>query len=152
MLIWNSPIFNMTEFRLITVNLDTGNQMSIPEVLITKVDDAESKTKEQLLSCIPLFALSIIIPVLAYNSLFLPINEKPEIWFQRSGSFTVLFSVWAEYNLMKVNDLMAFSTSGYGGTVEYQNKYKELYFLSQYLAIATAITGTFIWGYGDLCW
>lgn len=126
--------------------------MNIPDVLVVKVNNAESKTKEQLLSCIPLFVLSIIIPVLAYNSLLLPLNEKPEIWFQRSGSFTVLFSVWAEYNLMKVNNLMVLSASGLGGTVEHRNKYEKIYSFSKYFAIVIAVTGTFIWGYGDLIW
>lgn len=109
----------------------------------------ESKIRSNLLSCIPLFLIAMAIPCFAYNELLLPLGEDPKIWFQRSGSFTVLFSVWAEYNLMKISGDIELPGSSYSQQSDVAEKYGTVFSVAQYCAIALAISGTFIWGYGD---
>ena len=88
--------------------------------------------------------LQLFIPTLN------PTSEAHHLWFQRSGSFVVLASIWAEFVVVRLD--------GYFDT--YNEKYMLLepmrpssYMMHNYLsksAIVLAIYGTFIWGYGDL--
>lgn len=114
-----------------------------------KKKNADLQVKSQLIKTIPIFLISIIAPILAWNSFLIPQGEDAGIWFQRSGSIIVLFSVWAEYSLMKVNHLLVVTESGFGSLIHYENKHVAIHRVAQYLAVLIAITGTFIWGYGD---
>jgi len=115
-----------------------------------KKKNADYEVKKEIITTIPLVIISLIVPILAWCSFFMPQDEDPSTWFQRSGSIAVLFSVWAEYNLMKVNHLLVVTESGYGALVHYENKHAAIHRVSQYFAVLIAITGTFIWGYGGL--
>ena len=111
--------------------------------------EAEEKIRKQFFSCIPLFILAILLPVAAWYSFLLPQGESPEDWFQRSGSLTVLFAVWMEYNLMKVNEDVNPSGSVFSQQDELSEKYKGMFKIAQYVVAVLAISGTIIWGYGD---
>jgi len=129
--------------------METENKAS--NIIQEQTLNAEYRTKKQLLFCIPLFILAITIPIAAYFGFAKPEPDSTDVWFQRSGSLTVLLSVWAEYNLMKVNNLLQISYSTWGGAnIQIETKYKNLHMKANYIAIVLAITGTFIWGYGDL--
>ncbi len=114
-----------------------------------KMFEAEEQIKRQLLYCIPLFILAIGIPFFAYYSLFIPVGEQADTWFQRSGSLTVLFAVWMEYNLMKINEDVNPSGRVVTQQVDLSNKYKDIYKITQFIVVSTAISGTVIWGYGN---
>ena len=103
----------------------------------------------ELLQCIPLYLLAIAVAIAAYNSIFIPCEEKPEIWFQRSGSIVVLFAVWIEYKLIKINGDVNPSGSSYSQQQKLNTKYGTAYKIASYLVAVLAISGTFIWGYGD---
>ncbi|WP_020412057.1 hypothetical protein [Microbulbifer variabilis] len=112
--------------------------------------DAESEIKKQLIYCIPLLFLAGSLPIMAWYSFLIPNDEPSDIWFQRSGSLMVLFAVWAEYNLMKVNEHINLSGSSYSQQSVLAERYKTIYNIAQYSAAVLAILGTFIWGYGDV--
>ena len=50
--------------------------------------------------------LSILIPVCALG-FPAPPEELHDIWFQRSGALVVLCAVAAEYNLIKINNVLS---------------------------------------------
>ena len=112
----------------------------------------DRETFIELLSTVPLLFLAFLAPVLAYNSMFIFGNDKPEIWFQRSGSITVFFAVWAEYGLSKINGHVNPTGVIVSQQVELSEKYKTPYYIAKYLGVIMALIGTLIWGYGDLIW
>lgn len=68
-----------------------------------KLTDPDKRIRNEIITIIPLFLLSIIIPVGAWYGL-LQHDEKIEIWFQRSGSISVLFAVWVEFKLFTISN------------------------------------------------
>ena len=62
----------------------------------------------------------------------------------------VMFAVWMEYNLSKVNEHINLSGIVVSQQTQLSEKYKTTYRISQYLGVVLAISGTVIWGYGDL--
>ncbi len=79
------------------------------------------------------------------------INEP--LWFSRSGSMIVLFSIMAEYSNYNVqqfiNSAATRGAGAIGGGVGPLSQPKIRKNLSRLTHITAAI-GTFIWGYGDL--
>ncbi|WP_445510115.1 hypothetical protein [Salinicola sp. V024] len=110
----------------------------------------ERQVVKALWSCVPLIILGGLIPVVAYFSFFRPESEAADIWFQRSGSISVIFGVWTEYSLSKVNEHINLSGIVVSDQTELSERFKLRYRIAQYLGAALAIIGTVIWGYGDL--
>ncbi|MPS37814.1 hypothetical protein D8S93_03940 [Vibrio sp. VGrn 2] len=114
------------------------------------MERAGKEIERKLLYCIPLLILAVITPILAWYSFIIPDKEAPAMWFQRSGSLTVLFAVWMEYNLMKVNEHVFPSGHIFSQQEALAKKYQPIFKVAQYIAVLLAIVGTVIWGYGDL--
>ena len=114
------------------------------------MEQEEREVVKALLSCVPLIILGVLAPVVAYFSCLRPEGEAADVWFQRSGSISVLFGVWAEYNLSKVNEHINLSGIVVSDQTELSERYKLRYRIAQYLGVVLAIVGTIIWGYGDL--
>ena len=118
-------------------------------IIETRIIEDERRVRKELLQCVPLIIIAILIPCAA-----LFIDLKPEIettgsWFQRSGSLIVIIAVWIEFKLLSING----DVNPTGITDPIQSlimKFSPWYKLSSYLAAVLAITGTLIWGYGDL--
>jgi len=119
------------------------------EIVRQEMELAEADIKKQLKSCVPLLLLALTVPIAAYNEMLLPNGEPSDIWFQRSGSIMVLFAVWMEYNLMKVNDHINPSGITISEQTALSKKYKSVFGATQYLVALFAISGTVVWGYGD---
>ena len=115
----------------------------------------ESKINKELFTSLPLLLLSLAIPISAWHGVF-QYDEDVAIWFQRSGSLMVLFAVWVEFKLFTINDLTnPISENG----VTYQDqahsdvlntKYSKILKSIKIIVAMLAITGTVIWGYGDI--
>lgn len=110
----------------------------------------DEKVIKALTIYILLIALAVIAPIAAYFKFLIPAAENPEVWFQRSGSISVLFAVWAEYELSKIGNLINLSGIASKDQVDLKNKYSIVSNLAKYLGVLVAIFGTLIWGYGDL--
>lgn len=61
--------------------------------LESDMEQEEKEVVKALLSYVPLVILGVLVPVAAYCSILRPEGEAPSIWFQRSGSISVLFGV-----------------------------------------------------------
>ncbi|MBY6213267.1 hypothetical protein KUV95_17095 [Microbulbifer agarilyticus] len=115
----------------------------------------KKKIRSELITAIPLLILAILVPIAAWHGILQYGNDLP-LWFQRSGSITVLFAVWVEFKLFSLSGLtnpispngQTFSdlknrdvlTSKYGKRISHL----------KYVAAILAISGTAIWGYGDI--
>ncbi|HHF2982673.1 TPA: hypothetical protein ACPJ0L_003636 [Vibrio alginolyticus] len=117
--------------------------------------EIKKKIKRELLTSVPILLLSFIFPILAWFGVF-QLEDNSAIWFQRSGSVTVLFAVWVEFKLFKLAGLTN-PISENGKTYDDMRKSDYLQThnskkiqIIKYLAAVLAISGTAIWGYGDL--
>ncbi|MCQ4232382.1 hypothetical protein NAV31_01615 [Pseudomonas stutzeri] len=74
-------------------------------------------------------------------------------WLGRSGAIMVLFSIMAEYKLLTLRFLHLRESDshkgGYGGGATGDTEPDQCQLLVEKIAHASAIVGTFIWGYGD---
>ncbi|HIF5585035.1 TPA: hypothetical protein ACX3CS_004521 [Vibrio parahaemolyticus] len=112
--------------------------------------DAERDIVKALLYSIPLMIIAIVVPIGAYYQVLLPVGESVGSWFQRSGAITLIFALWVEFNLIKVNEHINLSGITISDQAELSEKYKLVYRTFQYLGIFLAIAGTVICSYGDL--
>ncbi|HIF9529889.1 hypothetical protein C5F64_16125 [Photobacterium damselae subsp. damselae] len=117
--------------------------------------EIKKKVKRELLTSVPILLLAFIFPILAWFGIF-QLEDNSAIWFQRSGSITVLFAVWVEFKLFKLAGLTN-PISENGKTYDDMRKsdYLQTHNLKKiqiikYLSAVLAISGTVIWGYGDL--
>lgn len=122
----------------------------VQEVVENTMSNDEREIIGALFSVLPLFVLSIVAPVLAYYSLFMPDGELASVWFQRSGSITVMFAVWSEYNLSKANEHVNLSGIITNEQSRLSEKYSFKFKAMQFFGVLLGIVGTVIWGYGDL--
>lgn len=117
--------------------------------------ELKRKINIELLTTLPLLFLSIAIPIAAWHGVY-QYDEDVTIWFQRSGSLMVFFSVWLEYKLFKISNLTN-PISKDGLTFEdlahrdaLNNHYGVRLKSYKYVSAVLAIIGTVIWGYGDI--
>lgn len=110
----------------------------------------DQKVKRHLLLCLPLIFLAIAVPALAAHGVFKVDEESLQSWFQRSGSLCVLFAVLTEYTLFQVHGLL-YPTGLITEDGDILKKKYGIYFRSlTKTSHLTVLTGTFIWGFGDL--
>ena len=117
--------------------------------------DIEGNISKELFIISLLLVFSAVIPICAWYG-FLQQDKDVSTWFQRSGSLTVLFAVWAEYKIFKVHTLtMPMSEGGEtyqdaAHTGALKTKYGKKLNAISFVSVALVITGTVIWGYGNL--
>jgi len=90
-------------------------------------------------------------------------SENNAIWFQRSGSLIVVFSVYAEFLYLRFRKLVTEQPIDYGNgliitrmesfkrknlPLEYSDP--TFWILHEPLIVFSSLIGTIIWGYGDL--
>jgi hypothetical protein len=76
--------------------------------------------------------------------------DKPEIWFQRSGSIMTAILFISDYNVYKLSADIVRMDMIPNSAIKVKDKYKPFIKPLQYLAVSLTIFSTFIWGYGDL--
>ena len=115
----------------------------------------ESSISKELFVISILLFISAVIPICAWYG-FLQQDKDVSIWFQRSGSLTVLFAVWAEYKIFKVHTLTVPMSEG-GETYQdaahtgvLKTMYGKKLNVINFVSVSLVIIGTIIWGYGDL--
>jgi hypothetical protein len=108
----------------------------------------DRKLKAELLFILILMICAIAVGLAAYGGWLRPKHDLPEVWFQRSGAITSMFSIFAQF---RINDFLERIR---GGTfAESWRIYKK--FIKYQTAISWTVTiigllGAFVWGYGDL--
>ena len=114
------------------------------------------KIKHEIWSVPMLLIFSILAPILAWGNVLNFCGEPTSSWFQRSGALMVLFAVWAEFNIFRVGYLSnpisddTKSWWDYVITEELNFKFSGIVSYIKYATALVAISGTFIWGYGDI--
>ena len=120
-----------------------------------KLGEQKREINFELLITLPLLLLSIIIPIAAWHGVF-QYDEDVTLWFQRSGSLMVLFSVWAEYNLFKIDKLTkptneeGVSFEDFAHRAALDTDYGTIIKFYKLITAILAVIGTVIWGYGDI--
>ncbi|MCU7928332.1 MAG: hypothetical protein KZQ97_18100 [Candidatus Thiodiazotropha sp. (ex Dulcina madagascariensis)] len=127
--------------------------MAKPDPII--LASIEGSINKELFVISFLLVISAVIPICAWYGFFQQ-DKDVSIWFQRSGSLTVLFAVWAEYKIFKVHTLTMPMSDG-GETYQdaahtgvLKTKYGNKLSVINFVSVTLVIIGTIIWGYGDL--
>ena len=97
-----------------------------------------------------LILVAIAVPALALLSDFRPSTELVSTWFQRSGSIVVLLAVLIEFNIFKAKSELDFKGLIDNEIPDLHKKFDKKVCLYSCLGVIIAITGTVIWGYGDI--
>ena len=103
-----------------------------------------------LIQSIPLLLIATLTPFLATAEALRPEAEDAALWFQRSGSLTVLFAVLSEFRLQTVDGHINPRGIWDSFQEKMKQKYSRKHFLLSAVSVLVAIIGTIIWGYGDL--
>lgn len=113
-------------------------------------EDEEKTIKTAFGISFALIVMAILSPIVALN--LYPGSEVDsfDIWFQRSGSLVVLFALWSEYTISRVDSHVNLNGIVTSDMSELSAKYKTIFFIIKFFGIILAISGTAIWGYGDL--
>lgn len=97
-----------------------------------------------------LFIISVAIPlfILVFN--WIPPDENPKVWFQRSGSVMVIFSLLSEFTLLPLYNTLFPGENTVTVNIGKVEIWRSVYSVVSALTLVTAVLGTAIWGYGDL--
>lgn len=105
----------------------------------------EQAYKKKLTFIYAFLILSILIISVSFGGLFKPDGEATAIWFQRSGSIAVVLALFAEVGVV------SFSMKQYSLVEEMVvAKYSKWVEWADDLSKGIIMTGTIVWGYGDL--
>jgi hypothetical protein len=105
--------------------------------------------RDFIVSVILIFA-ALLFPVLAYVGLYKPDSETVSLWFQRSGSITVILSLIAEYVISRLHGIIRPAGFSSDETEAIRKKLERPLLTLRYVGGAMAVLGTIIWSYGDL--
>ena len=97
-----------------------------------------------------LIIVALVIPFQASMGFMKPDIETINIWFQRSGSITVLLSLVAEYVISRLHGIIRPAGFTSKETENIRKKLENPLMVLRYIGGGTAVLGTIIWGYGDL--
>lgn len=134
--------------------LDYDRRCAIPEV------DFESSYQKLLRKVWLVGSMTMFSFFLGLNNFT---SEDNAIWFQRSGSLIVAFSVLSEYSYMRLRWMVTEQLINYGdlGIMTRLERFKRKNLPLEYsdptfriliepLIIFSGLSGTVIWGYGDI--
>ncbi len=92
---------------------------------------------------------SFAMPILAL-SLPRPDEQPLDLWFQRSGSVTTVFALIAEMVIVRAKLSITPAGFGWPGLNEQRRFFIPLLGKIEWPMLVLTITGTLIWGYGDI--
>ncbi|EPF9727977.1 hypothetical protein ACSWLQ_002265 [Vibrio fluvialis] len=120
-----------------------------------ELETLRKSAKMELWTSVPVMFLALAIPTLFWFG-FLKGAVDASSWFQRSGSFMILFAVWAEFKLFKLGNNMnprsehGQSWDDIGNSDALHKEFGGYVATFKTIAAILAIFGTLICGYGDL--
>lgn len=108
----------------------------------------DGKLKADLLFIGFLMICAIGVPLAAYCGLLRPNSDLPELWFQRSGAISSVFSVFAQF---RINNFLEKIRGGtFAESWSLHTKFIKHQTVISWMVTVVGLLGTFVWGYGDL--
>lgn len=77
-------------------------------------------------------------------------SDKPEMWFQRSGSMVTALLLVSDYYVYKLANDVGEMDMIPQHAVKTKDAYRPFVKILPYMAIFLTVLGTFVWGYGDI--
>jgi hypothetical protein len=77
-----------------------------------------------------------------------PKCDLPELWFQRSGAITSIFSIFAQFRINNFLEKIRGGTFSESWNLYY--KFIKSQTVISWVVTVIGLLGAFIWGYGDL--
>ncbi len=92
-----------------------------------------------------LACVSCLIPLIPHIK---PLCEAQALWFQRSGSMMTVFAIIAQTNASTLPDMIRGGV--FAESYAFYHKYKNVVGVVTVLSALLVVTGTLVWGYGDI--
>ncbi len=108
----------------------------------------EAKLKIELFIISALCISAVLVIYVGCSAFLMPATENTAIWFQRSGSITTAIAVFAQLKTSGFLEKIRGST--FAESWVYYNKYSIWQSVLNFISVVIVISGTIIWGYGDL--
>ena len=96
------------------------------------------------------FILSFIILIAGWNGWANYFNDKPETWFQRSGSLMTMVLLFTDLYVYKLHSDVGKRNTIPQFAMRTKDAYRPYIKTFPYIAVFMTIMATFIWGYGDI--
>jgi len=112
-----------------------------------KVLSARKKVKVTLWLCLILLLITPLIPILAFNGVFMPQKELLPIWFQRSGSIVTILAVIIDAKLFTIASLILESGMQTSFDDAIRKGFRIPVFIVSSIALVTTVYGTL---FGDM--
>lgn len=113
------------------------------------VEDHISQITSGFRYWIVLALIAVLTPIVAL--FFNPSGDSMGVWFQRSGSITVVFGLLAEIRASRIKLLSSADSRPFlYGPIYLKRKYSSKAKWADRGSLLVVILGTVIWGYGDL--
>jgi len=115
------------------------------------IDDARKIINKSLLTTLPILLFAASVPFVAFfMPSLVPEGETIASWFQRSGAIVVALAVWVELKNNSINSYIYPSGIGSSNFGILNSEYKFYFLAVRWFGFFLAISGTIIWGYGDI--
>lgn len=114
--------------------------------------ETASAIQKKLIQAIAILTIAFIFSLTTY---FIPgfaasVNETHASWFQRSGSFMVVASLWAEFIVIRTEGYLDPYNEKYIVVTDMPAYLNKIHLYLSRAAVVFALYGTIVWGYGDL--
>ena len=108
------------------------------------------KVKNSLWLVLFLILLALLVPIFAVMIPYRPGAENLASWFQRSGSVMTIISITIDVKLFSIYQWFHSSNSLSKKLEDFKERYYRNYKYMSLMALLLTVSGTLIWGYGDL--
>jgi hypothetical protein len=110
--------------------------------------NTDGKLKAELAFIVFLIISAIGAGLAAYAGWLRPNSDLPEVWFQRSGAVTSIFSVFAQF---RINNFLERIRGGtFAESWSLHTKFIRPQTVISWLVTIVGLLGAFVWGYGDI--
>ncbi|MFQ3191576.1 MAG: hypothetical protein ACI936_002717 [Paraglaciecola sp.] len=96
------------------------------------------------------FATSLLLMFAGWYGWANDFSDKPEVWFQRSGSLMTAVLLFSDYYVYKLSSDVGQINMIPPHAMNTKDTYRPYIRKLPYIAVFLTMVATFIWGYGDL--
>lgn len=110
----------------------------------------EARIRKTLIQLGALLMLAILATIVPLFGAFKPVGELLGVWWQRGGAPTVVFAFLAHNKAQYLGALLTPGSFTSDEMESLRSKYKVSHQLGTGAAAVLTVSGTVVWGYGDL--
>lgn len=110
----------------------------------------ENRIRQARFQLITFLVLAMIASIVPLLGAFKPAGETLGVWWQRGGAPTVVFAFLAQNKAQYLGSLLTPGSFTSNEMESLRSKYRSIHQICTAAATTLTISGTVVWGYGDL--